>query len=152
MNSSKSYELVLQQDERLSTLNFSSRDFGAERSCELTFRTDRPLILRLSGPEDELEVRVRVGTDVVGYLSPQLTAAERNIQSIVGDLFGEAELTIESRSAFEIEAQWQELFPYMVRLETPRETTILYETMIRELEAAHPSLARDFMGRSVLRG
>lgn len=151
MSSSKSYELVLAQDDNISTLNFSSREFLPEQDCEPSFRTDQPLILRLSGPEDELEVRVRIGTDVVGYLSSQLTAAERNIQSIVGDLFGQTELTIESRSAFEIDAEWNELFPYMIRLEAPRSTTVLYETMIRELEAAHPSLSRDFMGRSVLR-
>lgn len=151
MSSSKSYELTLTQGEQISMLHFSSRDIGDERSCNANFRSDRPLILRLSGPEDELEVRVRIGTDVVGYLSPQLTSAERNIQGIVGELFGEAELILEARSAFAIDANWNQLFVYLVPLTTPRETVILYQTIIRELEAAHPSLARDFMGRAVLR-
>ena len=151
MTSSKSYELTLLQDENQTVLKFDVRDPVQTTTSEEAFRTDRPVFLRISGPEDDTEVRVRVSTDVVGYLSAQLTFSERNIQPSINDLYGDAELIVETRNAYDFEAQWRVLFAYMVPLTSPRETAQLYETLIRELESAHLSLARDFMGGSVLR-
>jgi hypothetical protein len=150
MTSSKSYELILLQEEASAQLEFEIQDSGQKRTTRSAFRTDRALFLRIIGPEDAVEVRVRVGTDVVGFLSAQLTFAERNIQPWLNDLYGEAELVVECRSAFEFDAQWRVLFVAMLPLVVPRETAVLYETLLIELEQAHRSLTRDFIGGAVL--
>ncbi len=152
MSSSDSYELRLLQGGRCLGEAVAPRSApGTVAQAPELLDAGEPVSVELVRPEGlSVPARLRVGREPVLTLAPDRARAAEPLGALLRDEVGETEFVLEEAAADEAEG-----FRPVVTLEIvlrPRpHVARLFETLVRDLEAAHAGLAQDLVSRSRVR-